>query len=153
MHGDDELSDKPSKTVSPTFYCLNVREPQISDKLTSIAKSAKYLFWNVVEDDAECESFYVTSAFDDETDMFDIFYQASDNDEYYSPTCCFLSNDNVNTPIGLYFDSLHTKGAQDEEDCRIKIFKEKIFGFINNGEFVKARKQLKKVMCWCNLQV
>ena len=68
-------------------------------RLTSFGISPKYLFWSSVRNYQACEKFYVTSAFDNETDMFDIFYQASDNDEYYSPTCCFLSNDNVNTPI------------------------------------------------------
>ena len=89
----------PMGMAAPYQLCLGVREPQISDKLTTVAISPKYLIWRQASTFDHCESFYVTSGFDNEKDMFDIFWQSPTNDKFYSPSCCYVSNDNVNTPI------------------------------------------------------
>ena len=60
-----------------------------------------YLTWQTKRDDT-CKYFYLTSPFGNENDMFDIFYDSNQltatHNDYYSPSCCLISHDNVGLP-------------------------------------------------------
>ena len=86
--------------LAPSFkqnYCLGVREPNPSDKKTRFGGAPKYLIWNYLS--VECTHFYITAPYENEQDMFNIFYQQDQDDYFYSPSCCFIANDNVNIPL------------------------------------------------------
>ena len=89
---------KKTGLLFPSKFCLNVRKSQILDKFIALGLPRKYLIWSSVQTE-QCEDFFVTSAFDIEKDMFDIFWESPKSNEFYSPTCCWISNDNVNVPI------------------------------------------------------
>ena len=124
----------------PRDICLDVREPNITDKFTTLGLAPKYLFWNQtlfrgeLEPSGACKKyFYITAAYDNEQDMFNIFYKQDNH--FYSPSCCVVSSDNVNVP---FVDNGLTMCKCWESD--ISIIKDK--PVINKGLFDHVKKLL-----------
>ena len=87
-------------TYQKQNYCLDVREPNTRDKVlvTKFGGAPKYLIWSKLSNQfMQCTDVYITAPYENERYMFDIFY--ADDDYFYSPSCCFIANDNVNIPF------------------------------------------------------
>ena len=139
---EGKFRDDAGAYAASTHFCLDVRQPNTGDKLTTLGLAPKYLFWNEqylegsptweykgkLTPSGTCKYFYITAAYDNEKDMFNIFYKQDDH--FWSPSCCVVSNDNVNVP---FVDDGLTMCKCDESDINIikgkPVIKKGIFGY------------------------